>query len=31
VRDAAPREHNKFKVELAQRTLVRAFLELPTA
>ncbi|NML63670.1 xanthine dehydrogenase family protein subunit M [Hymenobacter sp. RP-2-7] len=31
VRDAAPREQNKFKVELAQRTLVRAFLELPTA
>ena len=29
VRDAAPREENKFKVELAQRTLVRAFLELP--
>lgn len=28
VRDAAPREHNKFKVELAQRTLVRALLEL---
>ena len=28
VRDAAPREHNKFKVELVQRTLVRAFLEL---
>ena len=31
VHDAAPREQNKFKVELAQRTLVRAFLELPTA
>ncbi len=28
VREAAPREHNKFKVELAQRTLVRAFLEI---
>ena len=28
VRDAAPREHNKFKVELAQRTLVRALLEV---
>ena len=28
VRDASPREHNKFKVELAQRTLVRALLEL---
>ena len=28
VREAAPREHNKFKVELAQRTLVRAFLEV---
>jgi len=28
VRDAQPREHNKFKVELAQRTLVRALLEV---
>jgi xanthine dehydrogenase YagS FAD-binding subunit len=28
VRDAAPREHNKFKVELAQRTIVRALLEV---
>ncbi|MGI4872843.1 MAG: FAD binding domain-containing protein [Janthinobacterium lividum] len=28
VREAAPREHNKFKVELAQRTLVRALLEV---
>ena len=28
VREAAPREHNKFKVELAQRTLTRAFLEI---
>ncbi|WP_151087739.1 FAD binding domain-containing protein [Hymenobacter baengnokdamensis] len=28
VRDASPREHNKFKVELAQRTLVRALLEV---
>jgi xanthine dehydrogenase YagS FAD-binding subunit len=28
VRDAAPREHNKFKVELAQRTIVRALLEI---
>jgi xanthine dehydrogenase YagS FAD-binding subunit len=28
VHDASPREHNKFKVELAQRTIVRALLEL---
>jgi len=28
VRDASPREHNKFKVELAQRTIVRALLEV---
>ena len=28
VRDASPREHNKFKLELAQRTIVRALLEL---
>jgi xanthine dehydrogenase YagS FAD-binding subunit len=28
VRDAAPREHNKFKLELAQRTIVRALLEV---
>jgi len=28
VRDAAPHEHNKFKVELAQRTIVRALLEV---
>ncbi|TVT38518.1 xanthine dehydrogenase family protein subunit M [Hymenobacter setariae] len=28
VRDAAPREHNKFKIELAQRTIVRALLEV---
>jgi len=28
VRDAAPREHNKFKVELAQRTIMRALLEV---
>ena len=28
VRKAAPREHNKFKIELAQRTLTRAFLEI---
>jgi xanthine dehydrogenase YagS FAD-binding subunit len=28
VREAAPREHNKFKVELAQRTLVRALMDV---
>ncbi|MBJ6142119.1 xanthine dehydrogenase family protein subunit M [Hymenobacter sp. BT559] len=28
VRDASPREHNKFKIELAQRTIVRALLEV---
>ncbi|MVN78709.1 xanthine dehydrogenase family protein subunit M [Hymenobacter sp. HMF4947] len=28
VRDASPREHNKFKLELAQRTIVRALLEV---
>ena len=28
VRDAVPHEHNKFKLELAQRTLVRALLEV---
>ncbi|WP_223650841.1 FAD binding domain-containing protein [Hymenobacter psoromatis] len=28
VREAAPREHNKFKIELAQSTLTRAFLEI---
>ena len=28
VRGAAPREHNKFKVELAQRTLVRALTDV---
>lgn len=28
VRDASPREHNKFKIELAQRTIVRALLEI---
>ena len=28
VREASPREHNKFKIELAQATLTRAFLEI---
>ena len=28
VRDAKPYEHNKFKLELAQRTIVRALLEV---
>ena len=28
VREAAPREHNKFKVELVQRTLVRALSDV---
>lgn len=28
VREAAPREHNKFKVDLAQRTLVRALTDV---
>jgi len=28
VRDAAPREHNKFKVDMAQKTLVRALLDV---
>ncbi|MBJ6110539.1 xanthine dehydrogenase family protein subunit M [Hymenobacter sp. BT523] len=31
VRDAQPREQNRFKVELAQNTLVRALLELSAA
>ncbi|MBU6119304.1 FAD binding domain-containing protein [Hymenobacter siberiensis] len=31
VRDAQPREQNRFKVELAQNTLVRALTELTTA
>ncbi|GAA4355200.1 xanthine dehydrogenase family protein subunit M [Hymenobacter saemangeumensis] len=28
VREAAPREHNKFKVEMAQKTLVRALMDV---
>ena len=31
VRDAQPREQNRFKVELAQNTLVRALMELSAA